>query len=683
MAGPSIGDVSGGGYGDCMKTHRGQIRPCPPGRGWRPTTAAWLVLVIIVIVVVPAANGFVPPLQDDNNDTSWEPVDQFRRRLGMAYNYTPSLIHPELCRYLTPGECRHADESLQEHGRKMRRLRKQTGSTLEFVNSDDTNESQNGNGNNNRQLNPSIGVVKVLVLLINFPDHNGVRTLIDPSVYDHMWNGKGKSDVIPSGSIARWFQLNSYGLYEIEAAIVPWTEADNTELYYSFGTSGLSLDAQKLFWPALDRLDESGIDWSLYDVDQDGTLDAVVALHSGYAAELKGEDCYTQRDYQSRIWSHAFASSFDAWTSADGRYRVGGYVLASAFRDRCGSEPARIGTMTHEFMHTFGLVDLYDGQDAQVGRGIGAFDIMATPYGPKDDPSWCGHLSAWSRIAAEWLEPIEILEDGQYSIQASELSNQAYVIRKPYPFMEYLLIENRQPLWFDARLWTGGMVVYHIDDRAPLQLKRGYPGQEGWPRNGVRAPCILHFPGCICIIQGLGSLILCFFAFHSPTPPNQAHYQVAVLGADGRYNLERGDNVGDVGDFWLEGMSLGPGNGRVFPNTDAYQFGSIRSTGITIHDIRKDDTIMTFRVSGLTETAAPTYLNPPTAAPTMAPLPNDETVSPAAPDMEYPFIPEGGDSTSVFVAAESESGAMSRFSGSAVSFWTGIPLLIGVVYIGR
>jgi M6 family metalloprotease-like protein len=119
----------------------------------------------------------------------------------------------------------------------------------------------------------------------------------------------------------------------------------------------------------LDRLDQNGIDWSQYDIDQDGVLDAVVVLHSGYGAELKGEDCNTKRDYVSRIWSHAYANSFNSWTSADGKYRVGGYVVASAFRDRCGSEPARIGIMTHEFMHTFGLVDLYDGQEARVGRG--------------------------------------------------------------------------------------------------------------------------------------------------------------------------------------------------------------------------------------------------------------------------------------------------------------------------
>lgn len=550
-----------------------------------------LLLLLLPWLSSITVDGFIPPreslnLHDDSSllrsrgegqqtqphghqesGQPWETVGAMRRRLDVSFNYTPDLLNPEMCRYLSEDECRDSNDALRAHAKKMRLLPK--FARQKHSNSINANSTNGDETQQNRQLNPSTGVVKILVLLIQFPDHSADRTLIDPSVYNEMWNSQAKTDLIPSGSISRWFQLNSYGLYEIEAVIVPWTITDNSEHYYSFGSSGLVTDFQRAFWPALDKLDSEGIDWSEYDVDGDGILDCVVALHTGYSAELKGVDCNTKRDYSQRIWSHAFASSFNSWTSRSGAYSVGAYVVSSAYRDVCGSEPARIGTITHEMMHTLGLVDLYDGQDARVGRGIGGFDIMATPYGPKDDPSWPGHLSAWSRIEVGWLMPIEIEADGVFSIQASELSNQAYIIRKPYPFMEYLLIENRQPLWFDARLWTGGLVIYHIDDRAPLQLKRGYPGQEGWPRNGN-------------------------------------HYQVAVLGSDGQYNLEKGDNVGDVGDFWKAGMTLGPGNGRVFPNTDAYQFGSIRVTGITITDITKLDTVMTFRVLGLTETDAPT-----------------------------------------------------------------------------
>ena len=95
-----------------------------------------------------------------------------------------------------------------------------------------------------------------------------------------------------------------------------------------------------------------------------------------------------------------------------------------------------------------------------------------------------------------------------------------------------------------------------------------------------------------------------------------------MLASDGQYNLEKGDNGGDVGDFWKEGMTLGPGNGRVFPNTDAYQNGSVRVTGVTITDIKKVDTLMTFRVSGLSKTATAPPLPVLSVAPTA-----DESVS--------------------------------------------------------
>jgi hypothetical protein len=47
-------------------------------------------------------------------------------------------------------------------------------------------------------------------------------------------------------------------------------------------------------------------------------------------------------------------------------------------------------------------------------------------------------------VAAGWIEPFEIVEDGSYPIQASEFSNQVYVIKKNFPDQEFLYIENRQ-----------------------------------------------------------------------------------------------------------------------------------------------------------------------------------------------------------------------------------------------
>lgn len=134
----------------------------------------------------------------------------------------------------------------------------------------------------------------------------------------------------------------------------------------------------------------------------------------------------------------------------------------------------------------------------------------------------------------------------------------AYKLSANFPANEYLLIENRQPVKWDGTWQSGGIVIYHVDEMAPLQLNRGYPGSPGWP---------------------------------------QYHYRVAILQADGRYDIEKGVNLGDVDDLYTKGMSLGS-NTTTWPNTASYQ-GDLTETGITITVLSDPGFIMLFRVDGL------------------------------------------------------------------------------------
>jgi hypothetical protein len=53
---------------------------------------------------------------------------------------------------------------------------------------------------------------------------------------------------------------------------------------------------------ALDYLDDRGlIDFSKFDVDGDGYIDAITFVHSGYGAEWGGVDSYGA-NYPNRIW---------------------------------------------------------------------------------------------------------------------------------------------------------------------------------------------------------------------------------------------------------------------------------------------------------------------------------------------------------------------------------------------
>lgn len=216
-------------------------------------------------------------------------------------------------------------------------------------------------------------------------------------------------------------------------------------------------------------------------------------------------------------------------------------------------------------LHQFGLIDLYD-QDADETRlpigGTGRFCIMSNAKGWTSNASIPGHMSPFSRLKVKgWLEPIEITQDGYYAIQSSEISSHIYKISHNFPEGEYLLIENRQPIKWDSNWPTGGIVIYHIDETMPKQTKRGYPGHPNWPAD---------------------------------------HYQVAVVQADGNYDLEKGVNFGDEGDFWVKDDVLGPGPN--FPNTDSIQSGVQKPTGISITIKADPGFIMTFHVSGIDST---------------------------------------------------------------------------------
>lgn len=556
------------------------------------------ILLSTFLYMQVQVHAWIPPRPGTEVADQWESVGAMRQRLGIAFNYTPSLLHPEICRHMTEDECRQGDQDLKTHSRRHRALQQQQ------------QLSQSQQTPNVRGHNPNLGTFKVLVLLVQFSDHTG-RPMIDKTDVELMWN-----TLIPE-----WFDENSHGNYEIEAVVVDWVVSDNTEQYYSFDRSGITVDFQKAAYPALDALDNTeGWDWSIFDVDQDGRLDSVVITHSGYGAETVSTDEY-DTEYTQRIWAHAFAFSGSvAWTSKDGSVSMSGYTVASAFDSDKDTTPAKIGLTVHEYMHTFDIIDLYDTTDPSLGAGIGGFDIMSSPYGPNNNADFPGHLSVWSKNEVDWAVPTEITSDGIYTLQPLETTSDGYRITlgsNAENKTEYLLLENRQKLEFDLYLYGAGLAIYHVDDAMDGQKLRGFPGQvdeEGvaWPENG-------------------------------------RHYEVAMLQADGQYALEEALDRGGTGDLWSPGQVLGPGKSNTkHPNTDRYQGGDIRETGITVTVLEADNELeVKFEVSGLgegddgdgganttTTTDSPTFaptLSPTTKAtpnPTSAPTDDSSTLAP-------------------------------------------------------
>jgi hypothetical protein len=151
-----------------------------------------------------------------------------------------------------------------------------------------------------------------------------------------------------------------------------------------------------------------------------------------------------------------------------------------------------------------------------------------------------------------------------------------------------------------------GLLIYHIDDTASFD-QEGFPGQTGWPENGN-------------------------------------HYRVALLQADGEYDLEQflDSDAGDVFRGGRDGASsLGPGP-DIYPNTDSYQSGSVTKTGILIENISLAGDTVTFDfvyeeegVPSLVPSGVPSLM--PSGVPSLLPsgvptaTPREPTASPREP----------------------------------------------------
>lgn len=398
---------------------------------------------------------------------------------------------------------------------------------------------------------PPAGTVKNLVVLCMFSDHT-IATNARPSAdYDILFNQVGgDATLAPTGSVKDLYLENSYGAMTLQSTVTVWVTLPNTEAYYADnedGTGSYPQNAQGMVEDALNLIDPL-VDFSQFDDDSDGYIDAIDFIHSGYGAETGGGG----GDW---IWSHRWslwALDGGEWTSAEG-VKVYDYHTEPALWGTSGTNIVRFGVIAHETGHFFGLPDLYDTDGS--GEGIGSWGMMANSWGFDYSQYHPPHFSAHSKIELGWVTPTVIIAPGVYTIDQAETNPHIYRIDYNYPTGEYLLIENRQPAGIETAIPQGGLCIYHIDEQAD-DVTEGYPGQIGWPQNGN-------------------------------------HYRVAVLQADGNYNLEKSDNRGDSGDLYhAAGVSeISP---ATIPNTHAYQSGIIIITDNTIRNISSAAASMTF-----------------------------------------------------------------------------------------
>ncbi len=387
------------------------------------------------------------------------------------------------------------------------------------------------------------GTLKNLVIPIRFANH-GSRTLPSTANLNTLFNAVGGAPILaPTGSVRDVYTENSYGQMTLDSIINNWVTVSGTEQFYADGQSGLSTSIWGALTEALDQADAT-VNFDDYDSDNDGYIDVITFLHSGYGAEWGGTDQFGT-DSADRIWSHRW--SMTDFTSNEG-VKVSAYHISPAVWDTSGSDIGRIGVIAHEMGHFFELPDLYDYDDdiGGAGAGLGSWCMMANSWGFDGSQLHPPHFSPWCKISLGWVVPTTIVSPGIYSVAPSATEPEIFKVSANYASGEYLLIENRQPLGFETIIPGDGLMVYHIDEAGDFNIQ-GYPGQSGWPQNGL-------------------------------------HYRVALLQADGEYGLEQNFSYGDAGDPYNEAgvNALTP---STVPNTNGYKGGTITVTGHSLTNV--------------------------------------------------------------------------------------------------
>jgi M6 family metalloprotease-like protein len=323
--------------------------------------------------IIPASPGFknVTHHAKIQSGEPWEPVHMYRAKNNIKFNYRTKALNPEVCRYLEEDSCQVLDERFHSQAQKRKEHLQQQQQEQE-------RHLQKGG--------PNTGSFKILVILLQFSDHAAAgKVLVPADEIRAALNGVGVDEnLYPAGSFATYVGVSSYNTLSVTADVIDWQTTDNTEAYYADGRSGLPggfIGVDQAVLPILNSMDAQGFDFSQYDSDYDGFIDVLMVLHSGYSAELGDQTaCAPFAPYTNRIHSFATGAAPGLWTSSR-LVELGVFLFASAYRGLCDANVARIGVITHEFGHTYGLPELYDDfgrhEDSvsSVG-GLGGYDVM-------------------------------------------------------------------------------------------------------------------------------------------------------------------------------------------------------------------------------------------------------------------------------------------------------------------
>ena len=308
---------------------------------------------------------------------------------------------------------------------------------------------------------PTLGTVKGLTLLIDFPIENSDKTTwssVHPSVtkdqLDELLNGENCTLHGNASSVRSYYLDVSNGRLDYSNAVIGPILLPQSRSHYDNASYKNGTCAGWLIGDAFDAIRNSS-DYStkyLPILQSLSVLDGKVrSLNIWFAGEKAATWSYG-------LWAHK--SSMSSANAEKLPFQINGTdVRFDVYQITPITTSPVIGTFCHENGHMLcGFPDLYN-YDEGSGFGCGYFSLM---YGaisntnPEfDDP--------YLRTAAGWLEP-QILPHlgGRVTVRANHTD--VWKFENPDNPEEYYLIENRQKTGRDAGLPAAGVLIWHCNE---------------------------------------------------------------------------------------------------------------------------------------------------------------------------------------------------------------------------
>lgn len=389
-----------------------------------------------------------------------------------------------------------------------------------------------------------------LVILIQFKDVKFAAS--DPkTTFDRFFNEEGYHEYGNSGSVKDYFLKQSYGQLEIDFDVMgPYTTGGSLASYGAQDGNSHDANPTAMVMEAIDQAAKE-VDFSKYDWNNDGEVDQVFIICAGYD-QAEGAD----PDY---IWPHEWSLGAQGIERRYNGKKINTYGVATELwgdgkTTNLEKEISGIGTACHEFSHCLGLPDFYDTK-ANVNYGMAYWSVMCAGNYNNNSHTPAGYTS-YERMFAGWLEPTVLSEKTTVTgMKPLATTPEAYIIYNEANNNEFYLLENRQPVDFDAALYGHGMLVLHVEY-----------DESSWSSNSVNT---IDNRQRMTIIPADGSLNSTLASFRGdPFPGTSGNTALASYttpsptlynaNADGTYLNKNIDNIKESEDGLISFVACRP-----------------------------------------------------------------------------------------------------------------------------